>query len=76
MATNASGKLVKEREDNASQLNRLGVAYFLLCLLPISTTLLRHFRRRPVSAASSFPAQVRAGEKNSAFISAQVLAEG
>ena len=28
----------KDPEDNASQLNRLGVAYFHLCLLPISTT--------------------------------------
>ena len=33
----------KDREVDASQLNRLGVVYFLLCLLPISTTLLRLF---------------------------------
>jgi hypothetical protein len=34
-------KLFKDREDNISQLNRLGVAYFLICLLPISATVLR-----------------------------------
>ena len=31
----------KEHEDETSQLNRLGVAYFLVCLLPISATVLR-----------------------------------
>jgi hypothetical protein len=28
----------KDREDDASQLNRLGVAYFHVCLFPISAT--------------------------------------
>jgi len=31
---------LKKIENDLSQLNRLGVAYFLLCLLPISATYL------------------------------------
>ena len=36
--TQRDNKLFKEREDDLSQLNRLGVAYFHVCLLPISAT--------------------------------------
>jgi hypothetical protein len=47
-------KLVKDREDETSQLNRLGVAYFHLCLLPISATCLTSaFRRRTVISLAS-----------------------
>ena len=72
---------VKDPEDETSQLNRLGVAYFLLGLLPISTTLHRLVLSCESSSAPScrrllLPAQVRAGVKNSALISTQVLAEG
>ncbi len=71
----------KDREDNASQLNRLGVAYFLLGLLPISTTatkasLLSQTRRRPVSACFSLPIPGSGGLEKRCFPSAQVLAEG
>jgi hypothetical protein len=63
----------KEREVDASQLNRLGVAYFLLGLLPISTTatkasLLSQTRRRPVVSGLFISVQVRTGWKNAAFI--------
>src|SRR6202167_3492192 len=34
-------RIFKEHEDETSQLNRLGVAYFLVGLLPISATVLR-----------------------------------
>jgi hypothetical protein len=33
-----SDEIVKDPENDLSQLNRLGVAYFHVCLLPISTT--------------------------------------
>jgi hypothetical protein len=38
--------ILKDREDETSQLNRLGLAYSLLCLLPISAKTTTAFRRR------------------------------
>ena len=47
-------QILKDREDETSQLNRLGVAYFHICLLPISATCLTSaFRRRTVISLAS-----------------------
>ena len=66
----------KDREGDASQLNRLGVAYFLIGLLPISTTrILRLFVGAQLSGSClSFHPSSGGAEKH-AFTPAQVLAE-
>ena len=45
-------RILKEREDETSQLNRLGVAYFHVYLFPISATWITSaFRRREALVA-------------------------
>ena len=49
MSFEQSPQTFKDREDETSQLNRLGVAYSHLCLLPISTTVHRLWSARQLS---------------------------
>jgi hypothetical protein len=67
----------KDREDDASQLNRLGVAYFHVCFFSdFCHVLLRLFVGAQLSAFLPSSTQVLAVERNFAFASAQFLAEG
>jgi hypothetical protein len=63
-------KLVKERENDLSQLNRLGVAYFLVVyfrFLPLITSALLSFKSVGAQMSASFFlfAQFLADERNS-----------
>ena len=67
----------KDREDDASQLNRLGVAYFHLAYFRfLPRVLLRLFRRRTVVSVFLSPRPISGGREKLAFIPAQFLAEG
>jgi hypothetical protein len=52
-ATNFQRSFLGKTKDDASQLNRLGVAYFHICLLPISATCYFGFSSAPVVSTDS-----------------------